>query len=50
MLACARGGLPVGEYAPRLVKKAVVGTGGVVLLINLLVDLSYVFFDPRIRY
>ena len=28
LLACARGGLPVGEYAPRLVKKAVVGTGG----------------------
>ncbi|MFP4519465.1 MAG: crossover junction endodeoxyribonuclease RuvC, partial [Oceanicaulis sp.] len=28
MLAPARAGLPVGEYAPRLVKKAVVGTGG----------------------
>ena len=28
LLACARGGLPVGEYAPRLVKKAIVGTGG----------------------
>jgi crossover junction endodeoxyribonuclease RuvC len=27
MLAPARAGLPVGEYAPRLVKKAVVGTG-----------------------
>lgn len=27
MLAPARVGLPVGEYAPRLVKKAVVGTG-----------------------
>ena len=27
-LAHARGGLPVAEYAPRLVKKAVVGTGG----------------------
>ena len=27
LLACARGGLPVGEYAPRLVKKAIVGTG-----------------------
>jgi crossover junction endodeoxyribonuclease RuvC len=28
MLAPARAGLPVPEYAPRLVKKAVVGTGG----------------------
>jgi crossover junction endodeoxyribonuclease RuvC len=28
MLAPARAGLPVGEYAPRLIKKAVVGTGG----------------------
>jgi crossover junction endodeoxyribonuclease RuvC len=28
LLAAARGGLAVGEYAPRLVKKAVVGTGG----------------------
>ena len=28
MLAPARAGLVVGEYAPRLVKKAVVGTGG----------------------
>jgi crossover junction endodeoxyribonuclease RuvC len=28
MLAPARAGLPVAEYAPRLVKKAVVGTGG----------------------
>lgn len=28
MLAPARAGLPVGEYAPRLVKKAVVGAGG----------------------
>ena len=28
LLAAARGGLPVGEYAARLVKKAVVGTGG----------------------
>ena len=28
LLAAARRGLPVGEYAPRLVKKAVVGTGG----------------------
>lgn len=27
MLAPARSGLPVAEYAPRLVKKAVVGTG-----------------------
>lgn len=27
LLACARGGLPVTEYAPRLVKKAIVGTG-----------------------
>ena len=27
MLAPARAGLPVGEYAPKLVKKAVVGTG-----------------------
>jgi crossover junction endodeoxyribonuclease RuvC len=27
LLAAARGGLAVGEYAPRLVKKAVVGTG-----------------------
>jgi crossover junction endodeoxyribonuclease RuvC len=27
MLAPARAGLPVGEYAPRLVKKSVVGTG-----------------------
>ncbi|MES2755455.1 MAG: crossover junction endodeoxyribonuclease RuvC [Pseudomonadota bacterium] len=27
LLACARAGLAVGEYAPRLVKKAVVGTG-----------------------
>ena len=27
LLACARAGLTVGEYAPRLVKKAVVGTG-----------------------
>lgn len=27
LLGCARAGLPVGEYAPRLVKKAVVGTG-----------------------
>jgi crossover junction endodeoxyribonuclease RuvC len=28
LLAAARGGLAVGEYAPTLVKKAVVGTGG----------------------
>lgn len=28
LLACARAGLPVAEYAPRLVKKAIVGTGG----------------------
>jgi crossover junction endodeoxyribonuclease RuvC len=28
LLAAARGGMPVGEYAARLVKKAVVGTGG----------------------
>ena len=28
LLAAARRGLRVGEYAPRLVKKAVVGTGG----------------------
>ena len=28
MLAAARGGLPVSEYATRLVKKAIVGTGG----------------------
>ncbi|PWG02728.1 crossover junction endodeoxyribonuclease RuvC [Sphingosinicella humi] len=28
LLAAARGGIAVGEYAPRLVKKAVVGTGG----------------------
>jgi crossover junction endodeoxyribonuclease RuvC len=28
LLAIARHGLPVAEYAPRLVKKAVVGTGG----------------------
>ena len=28
LLAAAAGGLDVGEYAPRLVKKAVVGTGG----------------------
>lgn len=28
LLAAARGGLPVTEYAARLVKKAVVGTGG----------------------
>ena len=28
LLACARGGLPVAEYAPRLVKKSIVGTGG----------------------
>jgi crossover junction endodeoxyribonuclease RuvC len=28
LLAAARGGIRVGEYAPRLVKKAVVGTGG----------------------
>lgn len=28
MLAPARAGLSVGEYAPRLVKKAVVGSGG----------------------
>ena len=27
LLACARGGVAVGEYAPRLVKKALVGTG-----------------------
>ena len=27
IMVCARGGLEVGEYAPRLVKKAVVGTG-----------------------
>lgn len=27
LLAAARGGIQVGEYAPRLVKKAVVGTG-----------------------
>ena len=27
LAACARAGLAVGEYAPRLVKKAVVGTG-----------------------
>ncbi|MGP1282294.1 MAG: crossover junction endodeoxyribonuclease RuvC [Parasphingopyxis sp.] len=28
MLILAEAGLPIGEYAPRLVKKAVVGTGG----------------------
>ena len=28
LLCAARGGLAIGEYAPRLVKKAVVGTGG----------------------
>ena len=28
LLAAARRGLDVGEYAPRLVKKAVVGVGG----------------------
>jgi crossover junction endodeoxyribonuclease RuvC len=28
LLAAARGGLPVSEYAPTLVKKAIVGTGG----------------------
>ncbi len=28
LLGCARAGLPVAEYAPRLVKKAIVGTGG----------------------
>ena len=28
LLAAARGGIAVGEYAARLVKKAVVGTGG----------------------
>ena len=28
LLAAARAGLPVSEYATRLVKKAVVGTGG----------------------
>jgi crossover junction endodeoxyribonuclease RuvC len=28
LLAAARSGIAVGEYAPRLVKKAVVGTGG----------------------
>ena len=28
LLAVARGGLRVGEYSPRLVKKAIVGTGG----------------------
>ena len=28
LLGCARGGLTVSEYAPRLVKKATVGTGG----------------------
>jgi crossover junction endodeoxyribonuclease RuvC len=28
LLALARRGLEIGEYAPRLVKKAVVGTGG----------------------
>lgn len=28
LCAAARGGMPVGEYAARLVKKAVVGTGG----------------------
>lgn len=27
LAACARGGLTVGEYAPRLVKQATVGTG-----------------------
>lgn len=27
LLGCARGGLAVTEYAPRLVKKAIVGTG-----------------------
>jgi crossover junction endodeoxyribonuclease RuvC len=28
LLVAARSGLPVGEYSPSLVKKAVVGTGG----------------------
>jgi len=28
LLGCARGGLFVSEYAPRFVKKAIVGTGG----------------------
>jgi crossover junction endodeoxyribonuclease RuvC len=28
LLAAARAGLPIAEYATRLVKKAIVGTGG----------------------
>jgi crossover junction endodeoxyribonuclease RuvC len=28
LMCAARGGIAVGEYAPRLVKKAIVGTGG----------------------
>jgi crossover junction endodeoxyribonuclease RuvC len=28
LMCAARAGIAVGEYAPRLVKKAVVGTGG----------------------
>ncbi len=28
LMVAARAGIEVGEYAPRLVKKAVVGTGG----------------------
>jgi crossover junction endodeoxyribonuclease RuvC len=28
LLAAAQAGLAIGEYAPRLVKKALVGTGG----------------------
>ena len=28
LLCAGRGGIAIGEYAPRLVKKAVVGTGG----------------------
>lgn len=28
MLVLAEAGLPIGEYAPRFIKKAIVGTGG----------------------
>ena len=33
-----------------LVQGAVIFFGGIMVLMNLLVDISYAWFDPRIRY
>ena len=33
-----------------VIQAVIIIFSGIYVLINLLVDLSYVFFDPRIRY